>query len=384
MYRQPAVRALARHTRQAGPVSRRAFLSRKSSSGRSLDGLNVRRLAQEREEYDRTRRNFLVAGAVAGVISFAYTAWKLKEALDNPTKLDTALPPSDPLVAGTDAKRKVVIHDEDGQELVPTGNSTVPQFPRTIELPSHLEPTSTSEPSAPTSLVPAPGAQRTEYTLVGVGTRTVTILGIQVYVVGYYIATADIAALQSRLVKKINPIATTLVPGERDDLRKMLLDPAAGEDLWEELLKDGVPARSLFRVVPVRDTDFHHLRDGFVRAIQARGDKLALPLPQDPAREFGESVREFRHIFNRGKAPKKQELMMVRGGDGSLGVVYDDGRSFGRQLLGTVRDERLSRGLWLNYLAGKKVASEPARTSICDGIMEFVERPVGTVAAQVV
>jgi hypothetical protein len=38
----------------------------------------------------------------------------------------------------------------------------------------------------------------------------------------------------------------------------------------------------------------------------------------------------------------------------------------------------------LNYLAGKTVASEGARKSIVEGIMEFVERPVGTVATQVV
>jgi hypothetical protein len=49
-----------------------------------------------------------------------------------------------------------------------------------------------------------------------------------------------------------------------------------------------------------------------------------------------------------------------------------------------VEDERVSRALWLNYLAGKKVASEPARKNIVEGIMEFVERPIGTVAAQVV
>jgi hypothetical protein len=53
-------------------------------------------------------------------------------------------------------------------------------------------------------------------------------------------------------------------------------------------------------------------------------------------------------------------------------------------LIGVVEDERVSRALWLNYLAGKKVASEPARQNVVQGIMGFVERPVGTVAAQIV
>jgi len=91
------------------------------------------------------------------------------------------------------------------------------------------------------------------------------------------------------------------------------------------------------------------------------------------------------------RVSKKKELLLVRDGDGRLVVAYDDGgktrgpdgKPVGMQVLGAVDDERLSRALWLHYLAGKNVASEPARQSIVQGIMEFVERPVGTVAAQV-
>jgi hypothetical protein len=80
----------------------------------------------------------------------------------------------------------------------------------------------------------------------------------------------------------------------------------------------------------------------------------------------------------------------VRDETGRLSIAYDggankkEGREAGRQRVGVVEDERVSRLLWLNYLAGKKVASEPARKNIVEGIMEFVERPVGTVASQVV
>jgi len=189
-------------------------------------------------------------------------------------------------------------------------------------------------------------------------------------------------------VKKINPIATTLVSGEKDELRAKLLDAAEGEEIWNQLLSEAVPARSAFRVIPVRDTDFHHLRDGFVRAIQARQGKLAGKGHDDAAaaagRDFGESMREFRQLFNRGKVPKKQELLLLRGVQGELTALYSDGIAHDPQLLGTVDDERISRALWLNYLAGKKVASEPARKSIVEGVMEFVERPVGTVATQVI
>ncbi|KAL2022405.1 hypothetical protein VTK56DRAFT_5472 [Thermocarpiscus australiensis] len=387
--RQPVLRRIARPP--ASPafpihVPRRTFLSRRSArtSGRPVENLNVRQLAEQAEAYHRNRRIFLWCGTIAGVISFIYTAYKLKRELSKPVKLDSNLPSSDPLAGPNAADRKVVVHDEEGHEIVPTGNSTVPTFPRTIDLPSYTSPL--SEPAAADPLAaPAvpPPSTTTNYTLVGLGVRTVTFVGLQVYVVGYYVATSDIAALQNALVKKVNPAATTLVPGEREQLRGALLDPAEGERTWDELLARGIPARSAFRIVPVRDTDFHHLRDGFVRAIQARAPGLSGPsTAEDDA--FGEAMRQFRAVFSRGTVPKRKELLLVRDETGKLSITYDGGRQGGRQLIGVVEDERVSRALWLNYLAGKKVASEPARKSIVEGIMEFVERPVGTVATQVV
>ncbi len=318
---------------------------------------------------------FLVSGAIAGIVSFIYTAYRLKQELGKPTKLDSV---TGSLATDDAANRKVVVYDEDGNAIVPTGNSTVPTFPRTIDLPSYTQTTS------PSSLSPTPEAgTTTEYTLVGLGLRSVSFIGIQVYVVGFYIATADIAAVQSALVKRVNPIATTVVAGERDQLRTALLDPAESDLIWEDLLARGIPARSAFRIAPVRDTDFHHLRDGFVRAIQGRASGT-----QDEG--FGEAMKQFRALFNRGSVPKRKEMLLLRDGQGRLAIAYDDGgskkegRPAGRQLLGVVNDERVSKALWLNYLAGNKVASEPARASIVEGVMEFAERPIGTVAAQVV
>jgi hypothetical protein len=395
MLRHSAIRRLARPPTGASPfrapVSRRTLFSPRNErrSGRAVENLNLQRLSQQSEEYHRNRRIFLWSGAIAGVISFIYTAWKLKVALSKPAKLDTNLPSSDPLVSPGAADRKVVVHDEEGREIVPTGNSTVPTFPRTLSLPSYTSPITTPSPTSPdalatTTTITTPSST-TEYTLVGLGLRTVTFLNLQVYVVGYYVATSDIAALQNALTKKVNPIATTLVPSERDQLRAALLDPAEGERTWDELLAAGIPARSAFRVVPVRDTDFHHLRDGFVRAVQARAGAETMA---DDA--FGEAMRQFRAVFARGSVPKRKELLLVRDETGRLSIAYDagankkEGRAGGRQLIGVVEDERVSRALWLNYLAGKKVASEPARQNIVQGIMEFVERPVGTVASQVV
>jgi hypothetical protein len=400
MLRQPLSRGLARRPlpRPSNGASvcprcshtiRRGLMagSREKPSRRAeLDTLNVNRLSAQYAEYHRTRQQALAAGAVAGVISIIYVCWKISQKLreeggegggGGATQLDSALPVGDPV---NDPKRKVVKHDENGREVVPTGNSYVPEFPRTVELPEYGRPSPQPEGSnavtAPTLIVPPSVAAGTEYTLVGLGTRSVSFLGINVYVLGFYVATQDIAELQQRLVRKISPIASTLVASEKDELRAKLMDPVEGEQIWEELLRSGIPARSMVRVVPVRDTDFHHLRDGFVRAIQAHEGKAK-------DEEFGEAMREFKRIFNRGKVPKQKELLMLRDRAGKLTLLYDEGKSGGRELIGTVRDERISRALWMNYLGGKKVASEEAKTNIVNGIMEFVERPVGTVATQV-
>lgn len=372
-------------------AARRTLMSKQSP--RLTQDLDLNKLNAQRRDYERNRTAFLAAGAIAGILSFIYTAWKLKKALDLQNgkekekaaaaiKCDAAPIPTETFRTEAGEKRKVVVHDEEGNEVVPTGNSTVPIFPRVMELdlPGDQKQHSSSG-SGPGSLVKVVDAQTgTEYTLVGLGMRTVTFIGIQVYLVGLYVATQDVAKLQHYLVKKVNPMATTLIPSEKDDLRQRLRDPKEGEAMWNDILQEA-GIRTAFRISPVRDTDFHHLRDGFVRAIQGRSQRDKAY--NDEA--FGAAMKDFKGLFNRGSVPKKQEMLLCRGQTGELAVTYGglEGGKVKREVMGTIKDERLSRLLWLNYLAGSKVASDEARTNIIEGVMEFVERPVGTVATQV-
>lgn len=391
MLRPATLRPLQRAARQpALSAARRALYSSRDSSKLSQE-FDLNKLNAKRRDYERNRTAFLTAGAVAGVISFIYTAWKLKQAINEKNaregksgavKFDAPSNiPTEQFKTEAGEMRKVVIHDEDGNEVVPTGNSTVPLFPRTIDVDLPLDKKQQS-PIA-TSISDSTG---TQYTLVGLGMRSVTFIGINVYLVGLYVATQDIARLQHYLVKNVNSVATTLIPSEKDTLRQRLLDPVEGEALWDAIMRDA-KLRSVIRISPVRDTDFHHLRDGFVRAIQARSslDKAAY---SDEA--FGTAIKDFKALFNRGQVPKKKEMLLCRNESGALAVTYDGGSTGStekkpqREVLGTITDERLSHLLWLNYLAGSKVASEPARKNIVEGVMEFVERPVGTVATQVV
>lgn len=265
---------------------------------------------------------------------------------------------------------------EEEKDLVETGTSHVPTFPRLIKLGSLEAPSEASYVDK--------GEQ--DYQLMGLGIRTVSFLGIQVYVVGMYIAVADIERLQERLVRTTDPIATTLVAGEKAKLKEMLLDPEKGEEIWEGIIRDG-GIRTALRIVPTRTTDFMHLRDGWIRGITTRTQKASSGGSKEFEDDaFGKAVTEFKGIWGGGgrkSVPKQETLLLTRDAKGTLQAwLINKADESGK--IGSVEDERISRLIWLGYLAGKTVSSEGARQSIVNGVMEYVERPVGTVATQVV
>lgn len=296
------------------------------------------------------------------------------------------------------------VEGQDGTDQVATGTSTIPHFPSTIKLPKTLETSEMKPGDEPKS----PEGEE-EYQLIGLGIRTVSFLRIQVYVVGMYIAKTDISELQQRLVRTaINPPgnqsmvtdvpgasnATSLVPAERQQLKDLLLDPERGDDAWSAVLKaDGL--RTAFRIVPTRNTDFLHLRDGWVRGISARAQH-AIAKTKDAGSaapsefqedSFGAALNDLKAVFGGGQrksVPKGQTLILLRNAQGAMDALYRPDQTKPTRWMGRVPDERISRLIWLNYLAGKNVSSEGARSSIVDGVMGIVERPVGTVVQRVV
>lgn len=201
----------------------------------------------------------------------------------------------------------------------------------------------------------------------------------------------DIERLQSRLVRAIAPdgVATTLVPSEKEKLKEALLDPVRGEEIWSDLLKEA-GVRTAIRIVPTRNTDFMHLRDGWVRGITNRTQtqQQAPGSTEFSDEAFGAAVADFKAMWGGGgrkSVPKQETLLLTRDAQGALEAWLQDRKDGGKEeRVGGVEDERISRLIWLGYLAGKNVSSEGARRSVVEGVMEFVERPVGTVATQVV
>ena len=299
--------------------------------------------------------------------------WFIATSVDLPPKPDKNDPPlsspSSPDAFSSDAS--ITQLSEDGVELVPTGTSSVPYFPRTLTLPARGLGDSSKTPTLPAGI----GDAGETYRLLGLGIRTVSFLRIQVYVVGIYVAESDLGVLQERMIRSMAgaETASTLVAGEREELRRRLVNGEGSEEVWGELWRVG-GIRSVARIVPTRGTDMGHLRDGWVRGITARSH----------GREgfedegFAGAVGKFKGVFGRArKVGKGRELLLERDGKGALRVWIEG------EKLGEVEDERVSRLVWMGYLAGKNVSSEGARQSVVDGVMELVGRPVGTVETKV-
>ena len=286
-----------------------------------------------------------------------------------------------------------------------TGASAVPWFPRVIRLPRE------GREDAKTAALPAGvGDSGEEYHLLGLGVRTVSFLRIQVYVVGLYVAASDLAALQAAFVRRAADVeaASALVPSEKERLREMLLDARESEVCWDGILREA-GIRSVIRVVPTKSTEWSHLRDGWVRAVEGRGKRRredveakfdgvkgnteALLTGLDVDEQFGENVGKFKAIFSAGKRKglaKGKAILLERDARGKLTTWVqgksDQEKEFGEgfELMGELDDERISRLIWLGYLAGPKPSSPAARDSVVDGVIEAVGRPIGTVETKVV
>ncbi|KAJ4374651.1 Altered inheritance of mitochondria protein 18 mitochondrial [Didymella sp. IMI 355093] len=387
----------------------------------------------------KKRRNWLALGAAMSMLApiFLVKLWDLPDVekdkkdmadadkqsrgvvdmvLGPPTKTDSprkaadefqgkrvVIAAGDKVIAAPTDSENPQASNADAIELVETGTSYVPYFPRTISLPNT------------SSVGPEGFSSESEYQLLGLGIRKVSFLRVQVYVVGLYVKAADLSTLQNHLINTVNPTASALIPGEKEDLRKALLDPERSTQIWEAILsRDGIGAVDMaFRVVPCRGTDFKHLQDGWMRGIASRTDEVrrkqaellrqqaaesktvALPKPVEEGEfadeSFGLAMKEFKGIFTgKGKAPKGSVIILARSKKGTLGAMYQtvvqkDGKEkMGKPaFLGEVVDPRVSRLVWLLYLGGQNVSSEEARKNIVDGCISITERPVGTVEGMV-
>lgn len=192
----------------------------------------------------------------------------------------------------------------------------------------------------------------TDYELLGFGVRSVTFVGFKVYAVGVYIAKEDREKAKKVMAKYVG-------------LQQHLQDPEQSTIVVNDLLEHGI--RFAVRICPVRNTDYNHMKDGFIKSI------LAHPKAKEHRDEVGKGLEELRSIFQlrRGTVPKNHVMLLQTSKDGKMTLSYENTSNGTATDLGTVNEPLVSNVLLLQYLSGKKPLSGPLRDSCVNGFVSL-------------
>ena len=181
------------------------------------------------------------------------------------------------------------------------------------------------------------------FKLVAWGVRTVSFLGIQVYNVGLYIPESQLEVLPTYALSNV------------------------GMEPWSSLIRI-FSSPLLLRIIPVRNTDYAHLRDGFIRSTTQRLKKYS---DEDIRKqEVEESIQKFKGLFPRAKLRKGEVLSIVQWGP-ELRLFVGDGME---EDLGSVKNDDLARGLMSAYLVGDNVVSPDLRKKLDQRIQQIAQR----------
>lgn len=196
-----------------------------------------------------------------------------------------------------------------------------------------------------------------DFELLGYGVRSVTFLSFKVYGIGVYISRTGKDKARKILLQRAK---------SSDDLLKQLLDPDSSRDIIEALEDAGVKFTA--RIVPVRNTDFNHLKDGLIKSI------LAHPESKQQRETISNGLEELREVFggHRGSVPKNHALWLEMLSNGELSVSYENTATRHVTIMGVVKEPLIGKILFLQYLSGKKPLTESLRKSCVDGFSGLV------------
>ncbi|ELU44507.1 Chalcone domain-containing protein [Rhizoctonia solani AG-1 IA] len=182
-------------------------------------------------------------------------------------------------------------------------------------------------------------------TLLGLGVRRVSFLGINVYSVGFY---ADLSKVDAKI--KL--------------LGQVLRQCKSPEECINLLIQKTSCA---LRIVPTRATSYTHLRDGFIRTIQARQALRrkdgSLTTEQEEA--LHTPLQQFKGLFPTAAFKKHQPLHIV------LSSSATKPRELRLHQLGTIQDDWLATEFFLAYFHG--TISPPSPWQLIEDVKQNVE-----------
>ncbi|WFC99834.1 hypothetical protein MYAM1_002580 [Malassezia yamatoensis] len=194
--------------------------------------------------------------------------------------------------------------------------------------------------------------------LVGLGVRAVTFLRMYVYVAGLYVGEqAEFPRTSSSQAEsKSNQLETVV----------------------RHWVESGVPCA--VRIMPVRGTDFAHLRDGLVRAVNTR-EKEARKAddeymwPREAEVMLDKNLRDMKQLFPRTSVPKGHALDLIVFQEAGNHQAYNLTVAYNEKVLGNVQCAlseiqdtyklfQLPVQLLLAYVSERPNISAALRTSI--------------------
>ncbi|KAF9133413.1 Altered inheritance of mitochondria protein 18 mitochondrial [Mortierella sp. 14UC] len=169
--------------------------------------------------------------------------------------------------------------------------------------------------------------------LLGLGVRKITFLKVQVYVVGLYAKASDLEDHNSRFraLTEVQKFQRT--------------DAASSDAAFRAIVQN--PIELVLRIVPVRNTNGPHLRDGFVRNLTHTIKQQNLNDVENE--EAMKGIVEFKNLFPKGKINAGQAM-----------------------LFRNTRNTWLIESFFLGYLQGDNPISSKARDSIAQGIQDLL------------
>ncbi|KAF9923275.1 hypothetical protein FBU30_006653 [Linnemannia zychae] len=202
--------------------------------------------------------------------------------------------------------------------------------------------------------------------LLGLGVRKITFLKVQVYVVGLYAKASDLDDHNSRF-----RALTEVQKFQRND-------QASSDTAFRAIVQN--PIELVLRIVPVRNTNGPHLRDGFTRNLtHAMKEQKLNDIETEEAMK---GILEFKQFFPKGSISAGQALLFRKSPDGSMTVEYEG------EVLGKTRNAWLIESFFMGYLLGEHPISSKARDSIAQGIQDLLlhmltprDRLIGVAAA---
>ncbi|KAH8100455.1 chalcone-flavanone isomerase-domain-containing protein [Cristinia sonorae] len=177
-----------------------------------------------------------------------------------------------------------------------------------------------------------------DFTLVGLGVRTVSFLGIKVYSVAFY---ADLQNPNLKIPKSATP-----------------------DEKIEHIVRNTTCA---LRIVPTRSTSYSHLRDGFMRALQARMvlSRQRGQLTQEEEAEAQSPLRKLKSMFPNTALPKHTPLELIL-----LAPEPEHPRTLIVRDLGALHNDWVAREFVMAYFEGDGI-SPPLKKSVTANLEQF-------------